>query len=139
MRFEEALHTYYRFGNIHEVRLRGLDATTFLDQAAANVEKVQHGDIAIVSETDGEFLDTRDPVDVEDAALRRRVRTVKDRSLTTVVWNAWVTKAQALSDLADDEWSEFVCVETCNAGVSAVQLPPGQQHAMRSVVSVNRL
>ena len=82
---------------------------------------------------------SRGPVDVDDTALRRRVRTVKDRSLTTVVWNPWVTKARALADLADDEWSEFVCVETCNVAAFAVQLEPGQQHTMRSVVSVSRL
>ncbi len=139
IRFEEALHSYYRVGNIHDVRVRGLDATTFLDKSDANLEKVQHGDLAIASETDREFLDTRSPVDVDDAALRRRVRTVKDRSLTTVVWNPWVTKAQALADLADDEWSEFVCVETCNAGAFAVRLAPGEQHTMRSTVSVGRL
>jgi D-hexose-6-phosphate mutarotase len=139
MRFEEALHSYYRVGNIHDVRVRGLAATTFLDKSDANREKVQHGDIAIVSETDREFLDTRSPVDVDDGALRRRIRTVKDRSLTTVVWNPWVTKAQALTDLADDEWAEFVCVETCNAAAFAVQLAPGQEHTMRSMVSVGSL
>jgi D-hexose-6-phosphate mutarotase len=139
MRFEEALHSYYRVGNIHDVRVRGLDATKFLDKADSNREKLQHGDIAIVSETDREFLDTRSHVDVDDAALRRRVRTVKDQSLTTVVWNPWVKKAHALSDLADDEWSAFVCVETCNAGVFAVELPPGEQHTMRSTVSVSPL
>src|SRR5262249_46488071 len=139
MHFEEALHSYYRVGNIHDVRVRGLDATRFLDKADANLEKVQQGDIAIDSETDREFLDTRGPIDVDDAALRRRVRTVKDRSLTTVVWNPWVTKAQALPDLADNEWPEFVCVETSNVAAFAVQLAPGQQHTMRSVVSVGRL
>src|SRR5262245_22004509 len=139
MRFEEALHSYYRVGNIHDVRVRGLDATTFLDKPDANLEKVQQGDVAIVSETDRVFLDTRAPVDVDDTELRRRVRTVKDRSLTTVVWNPWVRKAQALSDLADDEWSEFVCVETCNVAAFGVQLAPGQQHTMRSVVSVSQL
>ena len=139
MRFEEALHSYYRVRNIHDVRVRGLDATRFLDKADASLEKVQQGDIVIISETDREFLDTRAAVDLDDAVLRRRVRTVKDRSLTTVVWNPWVAKAQALSDLADDEWSEFVCVETGNVGAFAVQLAPGQQHTMRSAVSASRL
>ena len=139
IRFEEALHPYYRVGNIHDVRVRGLDAAKFLDKSDANLEKVQQGDIRIVSETDREFLDTQGPVDVDDAALRRRVRTVKDRSFTTVVWNPWVAKAHALPDLADDEWSEFVCVETCNVAAFAVQLAPGQQHMMQSVVSVSRL
>jgi glucose-6-phosphate 1-epimerase len=138
-RFEEALHAYIRVGDIHDVRVRGLDATKFLDKPDANLEKVQHGDITIVSETDRVFLDTTGPVDVDDAALRRRVRTVKDRSLTTVVWNPWVAKAQALSDLADDEWPEFVCVETCNVAAFAVELAAGQCHMMRSVVSVSRL
>src|SRR5690348_10441888 len=100
---------------------------------------MQQGDIAIVSETDREFLDTRGAVDVDDTVLGRRVRTVKDRSLTTVVWNPWVKRAQALPDLADDEWREFVCIETCNAAAFAVELTPGQQHTMRSTVSVSRL
>src|SRR5262249_25000566 len=99
----------------------------------------QRGDISIVAETDRVFLDTSGPVDVDDAALHRCVRTTKDGSLTTVIWNPWVKKAQALSDLADDEWSEFVCVETCNVAAFAVQLAPGQQHTMRSVVSVREL
>src|SRR5262249_11506487 len=52
IRFEEALHSYYRVGSIGDVRVRGLSATTYRDKTDSNLEKEQHGDMAIVSETD---------------------------------------------------------------------------------------
>jgi glucose-6-phosphate 1-epimerase len=139
VRFEEALHSYYRVHGVGDARVLGLDTTTYLDKTDSNLQKVQQGDLTIVSETDRVFLNTSGAVDVADTALRRRIRTGKDQSLTTVVWNPWAKKAQALSDLADDEWTEFVCVEPSNVSPFAVQLEPGQQHTMRSVITVSPL
>jgi len=139
MRFEEALHSYHRIGSARAVQVRGLDAVTYRDKADANREKTQHGDIAIVSETDRTFLDTSGAIDVIDPVMRRRIHIAKDDSRTTVVWNPWTEKAHALSDLADDEWMQFVCIETSNVEPFAVDLAPGHQHTMKAVVSVGAL
>jgi glucose-6-phosphate 1-epimerase len=77
MRFEEALHSYHRIGSAREVQVRGLDAVTYRDKADSNREKTQHGDIAIVSETDRTFLNTGGPIDIIDPVLRRRVRIAR--------------------------------------------------------------
>ena len=136
LRFEEALHTYHRVGNIEMTRVRGLDKVQYLDKTDSNRKKVQQGEIAIVSEIDRVYLNTQDPVELEDTVLRRRTRVIKQNSLTTVVWNPWVQKAQALSDLGDDEWMQMICIETSNVADFALVLAPGQQHTMEAVVKL---
>jgi glucose-6-phosphate 1-epimerase len=136
LRFEEALHAYYRVGNVEKTRVRGLDAVHYFDKTDSNREKLQHGEIAIVSETDRVYLNTRDAIEMGDPVLGRRILVTKENSRTTVVWDPWVQKAHSLSDFADDEWKQMICVETSNVSDFAVDLAPGQQHKMKALVRV---
>ncbi len=136
LRFEEALHTYHRVGNIEKARVRGLDTAQYFDKTDANRKKMQRGEIVIVSETDRVYLNTGDAIELEDPVLHRRTRVTKENSRTTVVWNPWVQKAHSLSDFADDEWMQMICIETSNVSDFAVDLAPGQQHTMKALVSV---
>ncbi len=135
--FEEALHAYHRVGSIEAARVRGLDTVHYLDKTDSDREKVQQGAIVVDSETDRVYLDTTDAIELEDPALHRRTLVSKQNSRTTTVWNPWVRKAHALSDLGDSEWREFICIETCNAGDFAVALGPGRQYTMKAVVRVS--
>ena len=114
----------------------GLDTVHYLDKTDSNRKKMQQGEIEIVSETDRVYLNTRDAIELEDTVLRRITRVTKENSRTTVVWNPWVQKAQSLSDFADDEWKQMICIETSNVSDSAVHLAPGQQHTMKALVRV---
>ncbi len=136
LRFEEALHTYFRVEDITKVRVRGLDGIRYIDKTDGFKEKTQLGDVVIGKETDNVYLGTAHAVEIEDPAMRRRIRVSKENSLATVVWNPWFEKAKAMSDMGDDEWRQFVCVETCNVAKHAVTLEPGAQHRMKAVVSV---
>jgi glucose-6-phosphate 1-epimerase len=136
LRLEEALHAYHQVGNIEGARVQGLDAVHYLDKTDSNRKKLQRGGIVIVSETDRVYLNTSAAVELEDSVLHRRIRVTKDNSRATVVWNPWVQKAHSLSDLADDEWKEMICIETTNVSEFAVELAPGQQHTMKAVVRV---
>ena len=136
LRFEEALHAYHRVGNIEKTRVRGLDTVHYFDKTDSNRKKMQHGEIVIVSETDRVYLDTRDAIELEDPVLRRRTRVTKENSRTTVVWNPWVQKAHSLSDFADDEWMQMICIESSNVSDFAVDLAPGQRHKMKALVRV---
>ena len=137
LRFEEALHTYHRVGNIEKTRVGGLDTVHYLDKTDFNRNKVQHGEIAIVRETDRVYLNTGDAIELEDPVLHRRTRVTKENSRTTVVWNPWVEKAHSLPDFADDEWRQMICIETSNVADFAVHLAPGQQHSMKALVRVS--
>jgi glucose-6-phosphate 1-epimerase len=136
MRFEEALHAYHRVENILKTRVAGLDTIRFIDKTDSNRKKIQNGEIAIASETDRIYLDTSAAIELEDPVLLRRTRVVKENSRTTVVWNPWVQKAHSMSDFADNEWIQMICIETSNVSDFAVDLAPGQQHKMKAVVRV---
>jgi glucose-6-phosphate 1-epimerase len=51
---------------------------------------------------------------------------------SSVVWNPWIKKAAALSDLDDEEWRDFVCIEQANAGRDSVRLPAGGTHTLEA-------
>ena len=139
LRFEEALHAYFRVGHIEKARLQGLNAVPYLDKTDSNRKKTQRGPIAIASETDRVYLNTTGAIALEDHSLGRRIDVAKENSLTTVVWNPWVEKAKAFSDFDDNEWMQMLCVETSNVSDFAVELAPGQQHRMQSIVRVAEL
>ena len=134
--FEEALHAYFRLGNIEVTRARIPDALRYVDKTDSHRTKTQFGDIVIASETDRVYLDTRDEIELEDPVLRRRVRVAKENSRTTVLWNPWTQKAHSLSDFGEDEWVRMVCVEPSNVSDFAVHLAPGQQHTMKTLIRV---
>ena len=139
LRFEEALHSYHRVGNIQEARLRGLDAVQYFDKTDSNHKKTQHGHIVITSETDRIYLNTAGPVELDDPVINRATQVIKENSQTTVVWNPWVQKARALSDLGDDEWTQMVCIESSNVSDFALDLAPGRQHTLKALVRITRL
>jgi glucose-6-phosphate 1-epimerase len=136
LRFEEALHTYYRVGSAQSVRIRGLDGVAYLDNTDNNQKKQQEGDILFTAPTDRAYINTIHPVEIVDPELRRRIRLTKTDSRTTVVWNPWSTGAQSLADLGDEEWRTMACAEASNIRDFAVELAPGQQHTMKTVIQV---
>jgi len=133
--FEEALHTYFRVGAAERARVRGLDQVTYLDNTDGNREKVQSGDVALTAPTDNAYLNTRSALELIDPTLHRILRTNKQNSATTVVWNPWQQGAATLADLGADEWRLMTCVEASNILRSAVSLAPGEQHAIGATLS----
>ena len=133
--FEEALHTYFRVGAAEGVRVRGLDQVAYLDNTDGNREKVQSGDVVLAGPTDNAYLDTQGALELIDPALRRILRTEKEGSATTVVWNPWRQGAASLADLGDDEWRQMACVEASNILQAAVSLAPGEEHTMSATLS----
>src|SRR5271157_597863 len=136
LRFEEALHTYHRVGDVTRIRVRGLGGVHYLDKTDSLREKVQQGDIMIESETDRVYLNTQHSLELDDPISHRRTRITKENSSTTVIWNPWVEKAKAFADLGDDEWKQMICIETSNVSDLAVELVPGQQHKMKATIEI---
>lgn len=138
-RFEEALHAYHRVGDILKARVQGLNNVRYLDKTDSYRNKIQTGEVAIVSETDRVYLDTTHAIELYDPELRRHTYVAKENSRTTVIWNPWAQKAQSLSDLGYGEWTQMLCIETSNVADFAVDLAPGEQHIMRETVRVAEL
>jgi glucose-6-phosphate 1-epimerase len=137
-RFEEALHTYFSVGDAQSVRVRGLDQVKYLDNTDGNREKTQQGDVVFAAPTDNAYLNTDAALELIDPVLKRAIRTEKENSATTVVWNPWRQGAAALSDLGEDEWERMTCVEASNILACAVELAPGEEHTLRATIRVSR-
>ena len=138
-RFEEALHTYHTVGDVHKVRIRGLDGVTYLDNTKSNIEKKQTGDVLITSPTDSAYINTQNAFELLDPELHRSIRVAKQNSNTTVIWNPWEQAAHTMSDFGDDEWQQMLCAEAANILQNAVDLAPGNDHTMTVTMTVNPL
>jgi glucose-6-phosphate 1-epimerase len=134
--FEEALHTYFRVGSAEEVRIHGLDGVSYLDNRDQNREKTQQGDKIFRGATDNAYTETQSPVEILDPILKRRIRTEKQNSTITIVWNPWQEGAAALADLGDGEWRQFACVEAGNILGAAISLAPGAQHTITATITI---
>ena len=135
-RFEQALHTYYRVGDVRKVSIRGLDGVAYLDNTDSNKKKKQKGDVVISSPTDNAYMNTQNPLQLLDPVLNRSIQIRKQNSNTTVIWNPWADGARALSDLGDDEWQHMVCVEGSNILENAVELAPSADHKITVTMTV---
>lgn len=137
--FEEALHAYFRVGDVKQVAIGGLDSTRYIDKVDQRAVKMQSGDLQITAETDRVYLDTEHAIELTDADGRRLVTVHKQNSRNTVVWNPWAEKAASMHDLGAAEWKNFVCAETSNVGETTVRLNPGQSHSMSAFIEVAAL
>lgn len=135
--YEAALHTYLTVSDVEQVKITGLEGTTFLDKVAGGQQKHQGREpLVLTGETDRVYLNTKSTVVIDDPGLQRQLRIEKQGSTATVVWNPWLIKATAMADLGGDAWRSFVCVEAANVAPAPVPLSPGATHAMSTRVTV---
>lgn len=134
----QALHTYFNIGAIEKLHIRGLDNYHYLDKTLNFDQKLQQGDVSFVAETDRIYLQSPEQLFIEDAALTRRVVIQSQGSQTVVVWNPW-NKALTLSDMENEAYQRFICVETANAADDSIELAPGQKHSLSAEYKLQNL
>ncbi len=131
----EALHTYLTVGDIEKITVRGLADTKYLDTVGERVMREQEGDITFDREVDRQYASTGGVI-IEDQTFSRNLVVNKLGSSTTVVWNPWIEKSKRLTDLPDDAYHGFLCVEAANASESAVTIMPGGKHVLLTQISL---
>ncbi len=139
----EALHSYFRVGNVAGIAIAGLDGAAYSDNTAAGRVARQHGPVHIGQELDRRYR-SRARCRIDDPQLRRSIHIAKRGSATTVVWNPWSDKAARLGDLGSgagpgDGWRQMVCVESANAEVPPLVVAPGACHRLQVRVRVTAL
>ena len=126
----QALHTYFRIGDINQTKILGLEGCGYIDKVDGGSEKQQDGEVVITSEVDRIYLDVPPELVIEDAALQRSIRIASEGSKSAVVWNPWDEIAAGMGDLQDDDYLRFVCVETTNAATDTVEVGPGDEYRL---------
>lgn len=136
LKFEEALHTYFKVGDVQQARVLGLESVAYLDNRDGNCEKHQRGELDLTKQTDNAYRDATGPVEIIDPLLGRRLRTQKTNSNSTIVWNPWSDGAAGMVDFGANEWRTMLCVEGGNILNSAIDLRSGETHTMTVALEV---
>ncbi|MDR3393073.1 MAG: D-hexose-6-phosphate mutarotase [Sulfuriferula sp.] len=133
----DALHTYFRTGDITKTEVLGLDKTAYLDKVLDFGQHMQDGAVVFTGETDRVYLDTQAECVINDGALMRKIHVAKRGSSSTVVWNPWTEKEKGFADMAVGEYREMLCVETCNAATDTVIVESAQSHHLLAQISTD--
>lgn len=126
----QALHTYFRVGDISKTILHGLDNAEYLDKPDNFNRKTQLGPIDIEGEVDRIYLDTSNDCIINDMMLKRNIVIVKCGSHSTVVWNPGEKVAEQMGNLGKDGYRQMLCVESANAADDIVTIEPGKAHQL---------
>jgi len=131
----QALHTYFRIGDIEAIQVEGLQGVSYIDKTHGGECKVERDPIRFTQEVDRVYCATSGECRIEDPVLGRRIRIAKTASRSTVVWNPWDQKAAAMGDLGPGQrnlggWRDMVCVESGNVLNDFVEVAPGTSHRM---------
>ena len=140
----EALHTYFRIGDIADIRITGLEGGTYVDKVAGGASKTQAGALTCTGEVDRVYVNTDATCVIEDDRLKRRIVVAKSGSRSTVVWTPWTEKADKMGDFGpvvanEGGWRAMVCVESGNALDNVVAVPAGQTHTLSVTYSAEAL
>ena len=124
----QALHTYFRIGDIAQVQVLNLEDTSYLDKVDGGKNKTQTGVVSFDSECDRIYLDVPSQLVIDDMALGRKIKITAANSNTAIVWNPWAKISANMADLGDLGYQKFVCVETANAANEIIKIAPGNDY-----------
>ncbi len=126
----EALHTYFRVGDVRKTTVEGLQGTRFIDKLQDGTPAQQDGSVTIDREIDRIYLNTPHTLRINDPLLGRRILIEKSGSHSTVVWNPWIEKGLALGDLGTEGYLQMLCVESGNMDPAGIEIAPGDTHRL---------
>ena len=134
----EALHSYFRVGDIDAVAVEGLDGCRYRDNTDGGAWKVQRGAINPTRETNAHFEETPDRLVIDDRSLSRRITIARSGGRSSVVWNPGANVPR-LGDVPAGGERHFVCVESANIGARAMTVPPGADHTLAVTYAIETL
>jgi glucose-6-phosphate 1-epimerase len=132
----QALHTYFRVGDIGKVRLLGLEGSDYIDKVDGSTLKTQTGPVTINGEVDRIYTGLAGELVIDDASLGRKIHISSTGCSTAVVWNPWAETAASMADLEDDDYKKMICVETANAGPETVEIAAGSEYRLQAEYTI---
>lgn len=122
----QALHTYFRVGDVRRVTLEGLQGLRYLDKLHDFAEFEQTDPWHFDTACDRIYLQSGSSHRIRDPVLGRTILINSRHSASTVVWNPGAKGIEALGDVPLNDWYQYLCIEAGNcAPLDRVLLAPG--------------
>ena len=135
----QALHSYFKVGDIDRVTVLGLADKTYIDKVDEGKQKTQAGEITFSGECDRIYLDVPADLAIEDRELNRKVEITATNSKTAIVWNPGAEISASMADLGDRDYVNFVCVETANAADEVITVAAGETYKMTARYALSEI
>lgn len=136
----EAFHNYLLIGDLAQCRVRGLEHVPFKEDADP---PIRHGEHPLAPKG---WLDrtyycpaSSGAVILEDPVMSRTITVEREQASSMIVWNPGRQGAASMTDLGEEQWNRFLCVETGNAAPNGIALSPGHAHTLYQKISIGRL
>jgi len=126
----QAFHTYFKISDVAQITVSGLDGKKYLDKLEGFSESLQTGDVTVSEEIDRVFQAVDNDIYLIDKGFDRKITFSVTGCKTTVIWNPWTTVSSRMTDLDNDDYRRFVCVETANTAKDSVTIAAGKEHSL---------
>jgi len=135
MEITEALHSYFAVSEVNSLQVKGFAGSEAIDTLQQPAERSPAGDILdIHSPIDSVFVNQTQTTEITDSSWKRRIQIAKNGA-SSIVWNPGPEIVKDFSDIPDDAWSGYLCVEAGNVWDNAVSISAKQLHSMKMTVS----
>ncbi|PWC09605.1 D-hexose-6-phosphate mutarotase [Brenneria roseae subsp. americana] len=106
-----ALHTYFEIGDISKISISGL-GEQFIDKVNQGKLSTAQGDLVFTDRTDRIYTHPQSISVINDPVLQRTIEVHHTHHSDVVSWNPGAELSHTISDMTDDGYKTFVCVET---------------------------
>lgn len=131
-----ALHTYFSLSGIDNIAIEGLGNTRYQNQLDGG-DYIQDEEVLTISEpTTRHYYDTEEACVINDPIFNRRIRIEKEGSKNTTVWNPGAETCKEMSDMPDEAYEAFVCLETVNKINNQIVLAPNESHETVAIIGI---
>lgn len=131
-RLSQALHSYFKVGDIEQVILQELAGSYYLDSLDYFQEKWQACALTNIGAIDNIYKHC-ESLTIKDPVLQRQIQLTKSGSGSTVVWNPGDDYRNYAIQTGH---REFLCVEAANTAHEQLVLDVGQQWVLEQKVEV---
>ena len=135
--YSVAIHNYWTVGDVTKVSVTGLEDVKFTEKAK-NTKPHSEKPLMIDGPIDRVYQDTEGPITLSDPVLGRKLTLERKGSKSAIVWNIW-EDAKGLSDMPDQDYMKYLCIESGNALSNTIHLEPKQETIISYTASVSKL
>lgn len=135
----EAFHTYFHVGDSTLSEVKGLDGLEYIDKFMGGDQHQQQGKISPCTFLDRIYLDAPSVTYLDDPVFNRRISITTEGTSCVVVWNPGEELSRERSDLLDEDYRSFVCVESANALAKMHTVGPREIYHLKMKVTSDTL
>ncbi len=131
-----ALHSYFNISVIEDISIIGLQGSRYYkhDQPGDFIQESSKLKIGQVE--DRHYYSTKSTCILSDPKFKRRISIAKTGSQVTTIWNPGSANCFGMSDMPNEAYRRFVCIEAVNAFSDTICLTPGKSHETSTIIGL---